>query len=81
MILHQDGKMIELKIDDIIIVPDGLAIVKDFHNDYCHYSNYPPIENYIKYASSFTYYEAKKLNIKWLCTVDDLLEKYPEKLI
>ncbi len=81
MIISQNGEMVKLEIDDIIEVKDGLAIIQRFSNEYAYYMNYPLIEDYIKYASSFTYYDAQRDNITKLCHVSELVEKYPEKLI
>ena len=81
MMILQDGNLVKLNIGDIIEVTDGLAIITSLGVDTASYPNYPPIENYIKYASSFRGYETREYKVRRLCTEEEIYDKYPEKLI
>ena len=81
MMIIQDGNLTKLSVGDIVETKHGLAIITSLGIDNAHYSNYPPIENYIKYASSFQSYEAREYKIRRLCKENELYDKFPEKMI
>lgn len=81
MMIMQDGNLVKLNIGDIIETKDGIAIITSLGTNSASYSNYPPIENYIKYASSFQGYETREYKVRRLCNESEIYDKYPEKMI
>ena len=81
MMIMQDGNLTKLSVGDIIETKHGLAIIISMGIDVVRYSNYPPIENYIKYASSFQSYDAREYKVRRICKESEMYEKYPELLI